>query len=117
MPARARLLAAGLSALLGTAPAAALPKKKPTPTATPTPAPLLRAAGSCLDWIPGKHLVLAEVGTTGRVFRVDSATVIAAEVKVGARVRILYTEGPEGPVAKRILPGPVVTPPAPKQGE
>ncbi len=116
VPKSAGLLAGGLAALLGASPGQAAPKKKPrpTPTATPTPQALLRAAGSCLAWVPGKHLILAEVGTSGRVFRIDSSTEISAEVRVGSRVRILYVGGPEGPVARKILPGPVVASPAPK---
>ncbi len=116
MPKSVGLLAGGLAALLGAAPGQAAPKKKPrpTPTATPTPQALLRAAGSCLAWVPGQHLVLAEVGTSGRVFRVDASTEIATEVRVGSRVRILYVGGPEGPVARKILPGPVAASPAPK---
>jgi hypothetical protein len=108
-------LAVALVALLGAAPGQAARKKKPrpTPTATPTPAPLLKAAGSCIAWVPRKHLILAEVGTTGRVFRVDASTEVAVRVRVGARIRILYVEGPEGPVARKILPGPIVAPPAP----
>jgi hypothetical protein len=116
VPKGAGILAGGLAALLGAAPGQAAPKKKPrpTPTATPTPQVLLRAAGSCLAWVPGKHLVLAEVGTSGRVFLVDSSTEIRAEVRVGSRVRILYVQGPGGPVARKILPGPVGTSPASK---
>jgi len=105
------LLAAALIVLFGTVPGLAAPKKKPTPT--PTPAPLLRAAGSCLAWVPGKHLVLAEVGTTGRVFHVDAATEVGVKVRVGSRLRVLYEERPEGPVARKILPGPVVSGPTP----
>ena len=96
---------------------AAKKKPRPTPTATPTPVPLLRAAGSCIAYEPGVHILLAEVGTTGRVFRVDASTEVATRPRVGSRVRILYVEGPEGPVARKILPGPVVatlTPEPPK---
>lgn len=107
------LLAASLPALLGTAPALSAPRKKPAPTATPTPAPLLRAAGACLSYVPGKYIVLAEVGTTGRVFGIDSQTRLDTKVRAGARIRILYMEGPEGPVARRILPGPAPQKPAP----
>ncbi|HUM01860.1 MAG TPA: hypothetical protein VL084_06215 [Thermoanaerobaculia bacterium] len=106
-----RLGAVALMVLFGTFPGLAASKKKPTPT--PTPAPLLRAAGSCLAWIPGKHLVLAEVGTTGRVFRVDASTEIGVKIGVGSRLRVLYEMGPEGPVARKILPGPVVSGPTP----
>ncbi|HQR45356.1 MAG TPA: hypothetical protein PK598_04975, partial [Thermoanaerobaculia bacterium] len=86
------------------------------PTATPTPAPLLRAAGSCLSYAPGKNVVLAEVGTTGRVFRIDAETRLETRVRVGARLRILYVEGPEGPVARRVLPGPAPEKPSPTPG-
>ena len=109
----AALLAAALLVLFGTVPALAAPKKKPTPTATPTAEPLLRAAGSCLTYVPGKHIVLAEVGTSGRVFGIDSRTRLETKVRAGARIRILYVEGPEGPVARRILPGPAEQKPAP----
>jgi hypothetical protein len=113
-------LAVVLAAFLGAAPGLSAPKKKPrpTPAATPTPRPLQKAAGSCIAWVPGKHLVLAEVGTTGRVFRVDASTEVTSRVRVGARVRVLYVEGPEGPVARKILPGPVEVPPAaPPRGD
>lgn len=84
-----------------------------TPAARPyygPPAPklpvYLRAAGACMEFTPGQHLVVAEVGATGRVFRVDGETKIETEVRKGARVRVLYLDGPEGPVARRVLPGP-----------
>ena len=107
------LCAAALLGLAGTAAGLPAAKKKPVPTATPTPAPLLKAAGSCLAWVPGKHLILAEVGTTGRAFRVDASTEIEVKVRVGSRIRVLYEESPEGPVARKILPGPVVSGPTP----
>jgi len=93
--------------------AAAAKKPRPTPTATPTPLPILRAAGSCLSYVPGRNLVLAEVGTTGRVFRIDSSTRIETRVREGSRLRVLYVEGPDGPIARSVLPGPVVQKPAP----
>jgi hypothetical protein len=94
---------------------AAAKKKTATPTATPTPTPLplLKAAGSCLSWVPGRNLVLAEVGTAGRVFRIDSQTKLETKVRNGARLRVLYVEGPDGPVARRVLPGPIVATPTP----
>ena len=94
---------------------AAKKKPRPTPTATPTPTPvpLLRAAGSCLSYVPGKSLVLAEVGRTGKVFRIDSKTRIETRIRSGARLRILYAEAPDGPVARSILPGPIVATPTP----
>ena len=108
-----------LFALLLPAPADAKTKKKKTarpysgPPA-PTPLPYLRAAGACMEFTPGQHLVVAEVGATGRVFRVDAQTSIETDVKKGARVRVLYVDGPEGPVARKILPGPVPATPAPR---
>jgi len=102
--------------LLSGSPAALLAAKKkprPTPTATPAPVPFLRAAGSCIAYEPGNHILLAEVGTTGRVFRIDASTEVTTRPRVGSRVRILYAEGPEGPVARKILPGPVVATPTP----
>ena len=92
---------------------AAKKKPRPTPTATPTPVPLLRAAGSCLSYVPGKSLVLAEVGRTGKAFRIDSTTRIETRIRAGGRLRILYAEGPDGPVARSILPGPIVATPTP----
>ena len=91
-----------------------------TPTArpyygppAPTPEPFLRAAGACMEFTPGQHIVVAEVGATGHVFRIDADTKIEADVRKGARVRILYVDGPGGPVARRILPGPAAaTPPS-----
>src|SRR5512146_2731259 len=53
----------------------------------PTPLPWLRAAGACMEFTPGQHLVVAEVGATGRVFRIDGETRIEADVRKGARVR------------------------------
>ena len=92
--------------------------RRPVPTPTerpyygppaPTPAPWRRAAGACMEYTPGQHLVLAEVGATGRVFRIDADTKIEAEVRKGARLRVLFEDGPNGPVARRVLPGPVAT--------
>jgi hypothetical protein len=92
----------------------ARPTPTPTPEPTPTPARYLRAAGSCMEFTPGRHLILAEVGSMGRVFRVDEGTRIETEVKRGVRLRVLYVDTPEGPVARKILPGPVASsgPPA-----
>lgn len=112
-------------ALLLPAPAEGKTKKKKksgaparTPTArpyygppAPTPEALLRAAGACMEFTPGQHLVVAEVGATGRVFRIDADTRIEADVRKGARVRVLYVEGAGGPVARKVLPGPVAAPP------
>ena len=108
----ARTFCLALAGLLLPAPAYGATKKKPTPTATPaptptpTPVPLLRAAGSCLRYEPGKYVVLSEVGQTGRAFHVNPKTVMTVEPRRGARLRVLYEEGPDGPVARKILPGP-----------
>ena len=92
-----------------------------TPTArpyygppAPTPEPYLRAAGACMEFTPGQYLVLAEVGATGRVFRLDADTRVEADVRKGSRVRVLYVDGPEGPVARKILPGPAAATPPPR---
>jgi hypothetical protein len=103
-------------------PGSAAPKKKgkatptpaPTPaptavpTSTPTPAPELRkAAGSCLRYEAGAYIMLSEVGEPGRAFKIDSGTDITARPRRGARLRILYVDSPEGPIARKIMPGPV----------
>jgi hypothetical protein len=92
-----------------------------TPTArpyygppAPTPEPYLRAAGACMEFTPGQYLVLAEVGATGRVFRLDADTRVEADVRKGSRVRVLFVDGPEGPVARKILPGPAAATPPPR---
>jgi len=102
-----------LAAFLFAAPASGAAKKKrptptptPVPTATPTSAPFLRAAGACLRYEPGAYVVLSEVGQPGRVFRIDASTEITAAPKRGVRLRILYEDGPDGPIARKILPGP-----------
>jgi hypothetical protein len=102
------------------APGSAATKKKrkptptPTPSASPTPSPtpgpeLRKAAGSCLRYEAGAYVMLSEVGQPGRAFRIDSATDITAHPRRGARLRILYVETPEGPVARKIMPGPEET--------
>lgn len=102
-------LAAGL--LAGPAFGAAT-KRRPTPTPTPTlvptptPIPLLRAAGACLRFEPGAYVVLSEVGQPGRAFLIDADTELAFTPKRGTRIRILYEDRPEGPLARKILPGP-----------
>lgn len=122
-----RLLVAGL--LLAALPAASAKrrKRKPTPkptprptrTATPTvfygpPAPaLLRAAGSVVQVGPDS-IVVAEVGQTGRMFRIDGTTGVRARLVKGGRVRVVYVETPEGPFAREILPGPEPVTPTPK---
>lgn len=117
-----------LLSLLIPAPADAKTKKRkktrrPVPTPVqrpyygppaPTPEPYLRAAGACMNITPGQYLVLAEVGATGRVFRLDAETRIEVEVRKGDRVRVLYVDGPEGPVARKILPGPIAAAPSPR---
>jgi len=105
-----------LAALLLAVPAAGATKRKkhptptptatPAPTATPTPVPFLRAAGSCLRYEPRAYVVLSEVGQPGRAFRIDGKTEITAAPRRGARIRILYEDSPDGPVARKILPGP-----------
>jgi len=82
------------------------PTPTPAPTATPTPVPFLRAAGACLRYEPGAYLVLSEVGHGGQVFLLDAATEITAAPKRGARLRILYEDSSDGPVARKIMPGP-----------
>src|SRR5438445_13446 len=91
------------------------PPPTPTPAATPTPTPipLLRAAGFCLRYEKDHFLVLAELGQAGRVFHIDKNTVVAAKVSTGARLRVLYVETPEGPLARRIIAGPVEPTPTP----
>ncbi|HEX5855002.1 MAG TPA: hypothetical protein VFZ57_05230 [Thermoanaerobaculia bacterium] len=68
--------------------------------------PLLRAAGACLRYEPGAYVVLSEVGHPGHAFRIDAGTEITAVPRRGVRLRILYEEGPDGPIARKILPGP-----------
>lgn len=93
-------------------------KATPTPAAAPEhygpPAPsdrdFGRAAGVCLLYEPGQHIVVAEVGEKGRAFWIDSDTVVEAKVAKGVRVRVLYTDGADGPLARKILPGPVEHP-------
>lgn len=107
----ARATGLALAALLAVVPASGAAKKKrptptPTPTATPTPVPFLRAAGACLRYEPGAYVVLSEVGQPGRAFRIDASTEITAAPRRGVRLRILYEDGPDGPVARKILPGP-----------
>ncbi|MCM3875635.1 MAG: hypothetical protein NEA02_04375, partial [Thermoanaerobaculia bacterium] len=102
-----RAVCLALAGFLFAAPASGARKKRPTPTATPapaatpTPVPFLRAAGSCLRYEPGAYVVLSEVGQPGRAFHIDSNTVITAAAKRGVRLRILYEDGPDGPVARR----------------
>ena len=42
----------------------------------------------------------------GRAFKIDASTDIATRVRRGVRLRILYVETPDGPVARKIMPGP-----------
>lgn len=127
LPVLAASLLLGALLLPVPAGAAARRRRKAKPRATPTPAArpfygppappppsYLRAAGACMEYTPGQHLVVAEIGATGRVFRIDGDTRVETEVRKGARVRILYVDGPEGPLARRILPGPVASTPAPR---
>jgi hypothetical protein len=111
-----RMVCLALVGLLLAVPASGATKRKkhptptptatPAPTATPTPVPFLRAAGSCLRYEPGAYVVLSEVGQPGRAFRIDSRTEITAAPRRGARLRILYEDAPDGPVARKIMPGP-----------
>jgi hypothetical protein len=111
------LLAAAL-ATAGSNPAegAAKAKKKPratatpAPTPTPTPPPYLRAAGACVKYEPGQYLIVAEVGETGRAFRIDDSTSLETKPVHGTRIRIFYVEGPDGPIARRVMPGPAAVP-------
>jgi hypothetical protein len=118
-----RLLLAACALLAGVAlcagPGAAATKKRkraltptatPTataPSATPTPGPeLKKAAGTCLRYEAGAYIMLSEVGRPGRAFLIDSGTDVVARPRRGARLRILYIDAPEGPVARKIMPGP-----------
>ena len=107
------LLSAALAAY-GSGPAQAATKakkkSKATPTPTPTPPPYLRAAGTCAGFEPGHFLILAEVGETGRAFRIDEATSLETRPVRGTRVRVYYVEGPDGPIARRVMPGPAAMP-------
>jgi hypothetical protein len=109
----ARAMGLALVAFLFVAPVSGAAKKKrptptptPAPTATPTPVPFLRAAGACLRYEPGAYVVLSEVGQPGRAFRIDASTEIMAAPRRGVRLRILYEDSPDGPIARKILPGP-----------
>jgi hypothetical protein len=106
-------------ALLSGSGSAATKKRKPAPapTASPSPTPvpptptpepeLRKAAGSCLRYEPGAYIMVSEVGQPGRAFRIDSYTDISVRPHRGARLRIFYVDSPEGPVARKIMPGPV----------
>jgi hypothetical protein len=114
-----RAAVAAALALSVAAPTAAAKKRKaakprPTPAAkpiygppAPTPAPQLRAAGSCLSYEADHFVLLAEVGQQGRMFRIGPDTVLHVEPKKGARIRLIYVETPDGPLAREVLPGPV----------
>jgi hypothetical protein len=111
--ASARAACLTFAVLLIVAPPSEAAKKKrrtptptPAPTATPTPVPFLRAAGACLRYEPGAYIVLSEVGQPGRAFHIDSKTEITATPRRGSRLRILYEDGSEGPIARKIMPGP-----------
>jgi hypothetical protein len=101
-------------AVLAAGPGSAATKKKPTPTPTAAPTPsrtpgpeLRKAAGSCLRYEAGAYIMLSEVNQPGRAFKIDSETDIAVRPRRGARLRILYIDAPEGPVARKIMQGPV----------
>jgi hypothetical protein len=113
---RAAAAALALAALAAGPGDAATRKKRPTPTptptATPTPSPtpgpeLRKAAGSCLRYEAGAYIMLSEVDQPGRAFKIDAGTDIAVHPRRGARLRILYVDTSEGPVARKIMPGPV----------
>lgn len=74
----------------------------------PTVPPLHRAAGACLQFEPGRFVIVAEVGTAGRVFKVDAETQLVVTPVKGARLRVLYVDGPDGPIARTVMAGPVV---------
>lgn len=108
-----RIVCLALAGFLLAGPASGAAKKKrrvptatPAPTATPTPAPFLRSAGSCLRYEAGAYVVLSEVGQPGRAFHIDSKTELTAAPRRGVRLRILYEDGPVGPIARKIMPGP-----------
>lgn len=121
-PVRAALVIALSALTLVPRPVHAARKKKrpsPTPTRTPVvydhprPQPAARAAGSCLRYEPGQFLVVAEVGEGGRVFRIDAQTEMSITPRIGSRVRVLYVDGPDGPIARKVMPGPVEVTPTP----
>jgi hypothetical protein len=105
-----RSVCLALAVLLATPASGAVKKRHPTPTPaptpTPTPIPFLRAAGACLRYEPGAYIVLSEVGHPGRVFRINASTEITVVPRRGGRIRILYEDDPEGPIARKIMPGP-----------
>lgn len=116
---RAAAVAVAVAALAVGPAAQAARRRKPTPTVSPTPTPtpvptavptpepeLRKAAGSCLRYEAGAYVMLVEVGQPGRAFRIDSQTDIAARPRRGARLRILYVDTPDGPLARKIMPGP-----------
>ena len=81
--------------------------KRAVPAPTPTPVTLYRAAGACARFVSGQLVVLAEPGHTGRVFRISEETTITVTPRLGQRVRILYVDTPEGPLARYLMPGPI----------
>jgi hypothetical protein len=111
----ARAVSFALAVVLLAAPSSEAAKKRrrtptptptPAPTTTPTPVPFLRAAGACLRYEPGAFLILSEVGQGGRMFHLDAATEVLVTPKKGTRLRVLYEDGPDGPIARKIMPGP-----------
>lgn len=118
----ASVLALAVALALG-APAEAASRRKRSKKRRPRPAPAAvlahfgppvpsdrdyqRAAGICVDYAPGHYVVVAEVGEKGRAFRIDADTVLGLSLAKGSRIRILYTDGPEGPLAHKLQPGPV----------
>jgi hypothetical protein len=63
---------------------------------------------------PGRFLILAEVGQSGKIFRIDEETEVKTSPKTGSRVRVVYVDGTDGPIARSILPGPREATPTPR---
>lgn len=78
----------------------------------PPAPPVLRAAGECMQYEPGVFVVLAEVGGAGRVFRLDGHTALDVKPQRGGRLRILYVDGVDGPLARKVMQGPQEVSPA-----
>jgi hypothetical protein len=76
----------------------------------PPAPPVLRAAGVCMQYEPGIFIVLAEVGGSGRVFRLDSNTNLEVKPNRGGRLRILYLDSADGPLARKVMQGPIEAP-------
>ena len=83
-------------------------RRSPRPPRLPTPAPpfLREAAGACLRYEAGAFLMLSEVGQPGRAFHIDAGTEITAVPERRAPQDPLRGDGPDGPIARKIMPGP-----------